>query len=52
METELLQAFDSLVPSDQAVVAAVVVSLCRKDKELHDLTNAVKKMLLDNDNAA
>lgn len=45
MDAEVLKAYDSLVPADQLVIVAVIISLSKKDKEIHNLATAVSEGL-------
>ncbi len=51
MEHKLQQAYESLVPGDQLVIDAMIVTLVKKDKQIRDLVQAVHKELEGADDA-
>lgn len=47
MDNDIQTAYESLVPADQLVIDAMIVSLYKKDKQIRDMTTEVMKFLSD-----
>lgn len=45
MDKKILIAYELLVPTDQLVVDAIIVTLAKKDKQISDLVYHVDKTL-------
>ena len=46
MNSDIQKAYESLVPADQLVIDAMIVSLYKKDKQILDLVTEVQKFLI------
>jgi len=50
MSPQIRKAYESLVPADQLIVDAVIITMAKKDREIRDLVTEVHKFLNgDND---
>lgn len=45
MKKEVQEAYDRLVPGDQLVVDAMIITLYQKDKQIRDCVKEVQKFL-------
>lgn len=45
MEPQVQMGYDSLVPTDQYVIDAMILALVKKDKQIKDLVDQIHKML-------
>lgn len=45
MNAEAIKAYDSLVPADQLVIDAMIVTLYKKDKQIRELVSEICKDL-------
>ena len=45
MDADIKSAYESLVPADQLVVDAMIVTLYKKDKQIRDVTSEVIKYI-------
>jgi hypothetical protein len=45
MDEQLIEAYESLVPADQTIIAAMIYTLANKDKQIKSLTDWMNKQL-------
>ena len=51
MEYKLQQAYESLVPRDQLIIDAMIVTLAKKDRQIRDLVQVAHEQLEEPDDA-
>ena len=45
MDKHLIEAFESLIPADQTIIAAMIYTLANKDKQVASLTDWMNKQI-------